>query len=355
MSFLICYNKLFIKKGILYNIGSYVILAIIFFHIITIFMLYNKQFPSIKNEIKDIAFSKANSKIFVQLVQKHKSRNIILNEKEIETEINKTNEMKTTNLKLKIIKKKKKKSRKKKRITPKKKVKKIMMLTDEEINNLNYNLAILCDKRTFFEYYISLLKTKHILIYSFNDHDYNSRSIKIDLFLIAFAIEYTVNALFYDDDTMHKIYQSKGEFDFIYQIPIIIYSYLISTILNIPLNSLGLSNDAIILFKQEQSKNNIINEAKALEKKLKIRFILYFIICFLFLFFFWYYISTFCVIYRNTQLHLLKDTLMSFGLALIFPLFFNLLPGLFRIHSLSDNKNNRKFLYNFNKLLTFIF
>ena len=133
LSFLICYNKLFIKKGILYNIGSYVILAIIFFHIITIFMLYNKQFPSIKNEIKDIAFSKANSKIFVQLVQKHKSRNIILNEKEIETENNNTNEMKTTNLGLKIIKKKKKKSRKKKRITPKKKVKKIMMLTDEEI------------------------------------------------------------------------------------------------------------------------------------------------------------------------------------------------------------------------------
>ena len=173
--------------------------------------------------------------------------------------------------------------------------------------------------------------------------------------LIAFAIEYTVNALFYDDDTMHKIYQNKGEFDFIYQLPITIYSYLISTILNIPLNSLGLSNDAIILFKQEKSKIDIMNKAKDLEKKLKIRFVLYFIICFLFLFIFLYYISMFCVLYRNTQLHLLKDTLMSFGLSLIFPFFYNLLPGLFRIYSLSDNKNKRKCLYNFSKLLTSIF
>ena len=154
---------------------------------------------------------------------------------------------------------------------------------------------------------------------------------------------------------MHKIYQSKGEFDYVYQLPITIYSYLISTILNIPLNSLGLSNDAIILFNQEQSKINIMHKAKALKKKLKIRFVLYFIICLVFLICFWYYISMFCVIYRNTQLHLLKDTLMSFGLSLIFPFFYNLFPVLFRIHSLSDNKNNRKYLYNFSKLLVSIF
>jgi len=355
LSFLICYNKLFTKKGILYNIGSYVILVIIFFHIITIFMLYIKQFPLLKNEIKDISFSKVNYKIFFNSILKNNASNIILNEKEIETENNKTDEMKTSQLKLKKTKKKKKKLRKTERIPPKIKDEKIMMLTNEEINNLNYNEAISYDKRTFFEYYISLLKTEHILIHIFYNHDYNSKSIKIDLLLIAFAIEYTVNALFYDDDTMHKIYQNKGEFDFIYQLPITIYSYLISTILNIPLNSLGLSNDAIILFKQEKSKIDIMNKAKDLEKKLKIRFVLYFIICFLFLFIFLYYISMFCVLYRNTQLHLLKDTLMSFGLSLIFPFFYNLLPGLFRIYSLSDNKNKRKCLYNFSKLLTSIF
>ena len=53
----------------------------------------------------------------------------------------------------------------------------------------------------------------------------------------------------------------------------------------------------------------------------------------------------------NTQFHLLKDTLMSFGLSLIYPFIINLLPGLFRIPSLSDTKNKRMYLYNFSKFI----
>ena len=57
----------------------------------------------------------------------------------------------------------------------------------------------------------------------------------------------------------------------------------------------------------------------------------------------------FGVIYKNTQIHLLKDTLMSFGLSLIFPFLFYLLPGVFRILSLSNANKKREFLYNFSK------
>ena len=46
----------------------------------------------------------------------------------------------------------------------------------------------------------------------------------------------------------------------------------------------------------------------------------------------------FCAIYKNTQLHLIKDTLISFGLSFIYPFGINLLPGLFRIPSLSEKK-----------------
>ena len=111
------------------------------------------------------------------------------------------------------------------------------MYIDEEINELSYDLAIQYDKRTFCQYYISLLKTKHNLICALiNNNDYNSTIIKIDLFLIGFSIEYVINALFYNDETMHKIYENKGVFDLESQLPIIIYSTLISYILNTPLN-----------------------------------------------------------------------------------------------------------------------
>ena len=100
---------------------------------------------------------------------------------------------------------------------------------DEEINGLSYNQAILYDKRSYCQYYGSLLKTQHNLICAlFNSVDYNLGIIKIDLFLVAFVIEYTVNALFFNDDTMHEIYESKGGFNLDTQLPIIVYSSIIS-------------------------------------------------------------------------------------------------------------------------------
>ena len=59
----------------------------------------------------------------------------------------------------------------------------------------------------------------------------------------------------------------------------------------------------------------------------------------------------FGAIFRNTQYHLLKDTMISFGLSLLYPFGIYLLPGLFRIPSLSDPKKKRKCLYNFSKIL----
>ena len=42
-----------------------------------------------------------------------------------------------------------------------------MKYNDEELNNLKYDLALKFDKRRYCEYYLSLLKTKHIIIFYF--------------------------------------------------------------------------------------------------------------------------------------------------------------------------------------------
>ena len=232
------------------------------------------------------------------------------------------------------------------------KVKNIMEYKNEEKNLLSYELAIQYDKRTYCEYYISLLKTKHNFIFSFfNNNDYNSKIIKIDIFFINLATNYTINALFFDDDTMHKIYEIKGSFDIEYLIPKIIYSSFISMILNSIVKLLALSNDRIIDFKYDKSKENINIKRTKLNKNLRIKFLFYFVVVFIFLLFFLYYISLFGVIYKNTQYHLLKDTLISFGLSLIYPFGIYLLPGICRIPALSKPKMKRKLLYNFSKKL----
>ena len=228
----------------------------------------------------------------------------------------------------------------------------LMKYSDDEMNELPYNLAIKYDKKKYCQYYISLLKTKHILIFSFfQSNDYNSKIIKIALFFIGFAIYYSVNCLFFNDETMHKIYENKGAFDFVYQLPKILYSSLVSIVLNSILNLLALSNGGIIKFKENRTKKNLDTRKADLEQKLRIKFIMHFIISFIMLVCFWYYISMFGVIYKNTQLHLLKDTLISFGLSLIYPFAVYLVPGIFRIPSLSNPKKSRKLLYNFSKFI----
>ena len=365
-NFLICYHKLFNKESLINNIGSYLIFATILFNIISIFICTIKQFPLIKGEINNIISGMYGFQPIQEKVKKHKKHK---KEKKKDFERNKqlihkkNNKQKDSRKKLSIYNKSideselkfnsKIKKKKKDKILKQNKFENIKNYIEEEINGLSYNIAIQFDKRTYCQYYGSLLKTQHNLISAlFNNNDYNLGIIKIDLFFIGFTIEYTINALFYNDDTMHKIHQNKGQFNLENQIPIIIYSTLISYILNLPLNFLALSNDTIINFKQDNKVFiNKAERAKNLINKLAIKFILFYIISFLFLLFFWYYISMFDVIYKNTQIHLLKDTLISFGLSLIIPFIIYLLPGLFRIPALSNNKKQKPYLYNFSKLL----
>ena len=229
-----------------------------------------------------------------------------------------------------------------------------MKYNDYELNNLSYDDAKRYDERTFFQFYISLNKTKHIILFSFfYSKDYNSRIIKMYLFFYSFAMYCTVNALFFNDSTLHKIYEDEGEFNFIYQIPQINYSLIISAVLNIILKYLALSEKNVLEIKHEK-KNSLDKKVSEVLKCLFYKFIAFFIISFLFLLFFWYYLMSFCAVYINTQLHLLKDSLISFGLSMIYPFGLYLLPGIFRIPALRNKNTNKELIYNFSKIIQLI-
>ena len=392
MNILLCYKillSIISLKGIIHNAGSLILSCIFLFHTISVFIFYIRQYKKILQKIKDIVFaiknfnlvkktnnkkntksltvknSKKNNKkeILKNKLKKSKrtknnrinnnihmlNNNYIKNNINITSNIIQTNKMKSNTS---IIGFNKNKKDNKNKIE---KIKNIMSNNIEELNVLSYDLALTKDKRVFCQYYTSLLKYKHNFIFSFfNNEDYNPKIIKMELFFIGFASYFTVNALFFNDDTIHKIYVKKGKYDLETQIPIAIYSSLISIVFKTPLTLLGLSNDRIIGFKHNYSTQGIKRRSEELTTCLKFKFVLYYIISFIFLLFFWYYITMFGVIYKNTQYHLLKDTLISFGVSLLSPFCIYLLPGIFRIPSLSNKKRKRKCLYNFIKILQLI-
>ena len=227
------------------------------------------------------------------------------------------------------------------------------IFTDYEINIMPYEDALKYDKRTYFEYYFSLLRIKHLLLFSFYpNNDYNSKIIKIFFFFFSFALFYTINALFFNDSTMHIIYEENGIFNFIYQINQIIYSLIISSAITEIIKYLSLSEKNILKIKNEKNINNLDNVVKNELKCLKRKLIIFFIISFLFLLFFWYYLGCFGAVYKNTQIYLLKDTLISFGFSLIYPFILNLFPGILRIPSLKNK--NKEIIYKISLYIQFI-
>ena len=395
---LLCYKILFFK-GLVKNIGSYILGSIILTHIIFIILFYAKNMFSILLEkIEYITYGlkkwkllskekaetrinqtskknineesrkklKLNNKKLIKNNHRknnnNKNRNNTLNLNKIYTYNNKQNNLKGQNLgkNHKINHKLLSKHKSKNKI---KRIHKIMEYNEEELNDLSYELALKYDHRTYCQFYASLLKSKHLILFTFiNNTDYNIKLLKIDLLLFGFCSQYCINSLFFNDDTMHKIYQDEGSFNIEYQLPKIIYSSLISAIFDILIQKLALSEDAILDYKKitknkKKSKNkndgffNFNDEEKRLNKKLKIKFVLYFILSGISLFFFWYYLAMFCAVYKNTQFQVIEDTLMSYGLSLLYPFGIYLLPGIFRIPSLSNSKYKKKCLYKFSKLL----
>jgi len=230
-----------------------------------------------------------------------------------------------------------------------------LFLNDQELNNLDYEEAISLDKRNYLQYYFSLLKKKHLILFTFYpSDDYNLITMKISLFLLSFSLYFTVNGFFFTDETMHNIYINNGDLELLYQIPLILYSSIITSVINVILKQLSLSEDTILKIKNEKNIGECILKSYTFEKRIKIKFIIFYIFSFICMAFYWYFISCFCVVYKNTQIILIKDTFLSFGLSMLYPVGLNLIPGIFRIVALRDHKKGKKCIYIFSKIVALI-
>ena len=374
-----CHKLLFSKKGLTKNYGAYLLQLIILLYIIimlifymnykkTIIKLIVKAYPKYKFSPSSSPPKKYNSHTSLRKIKWKEGLTLSpkKNSKKKKKNTSVIDECKTSNKnedssnKIAIYSSLKHNNKKSKfhylnsTIEISKKNKTITYsLIDEEINSLEYKDAILIDKRTFCQYYCSLLFKKHIILFSFcSKNDYNLIYVKITLFLLSFSLFFSINVLFFTDKTMHKIYETKGIYNLIIQLPKIIYSSIITSVFNLIIKSFALSDKNIIYLKKIEGTKRKNEHLLKVIACLKIKFNIYFVIGLLFLGFCWYYISVFCCVYINSQIILIKDTFLSFGFSLLYPFIIYLIPGLFRIPSLKSK--NSPFLYSFSKIIALI-
>ena len=98
------------------------------------------------------------------------------------------------------------------------------------------------------------------------------------LFFFNFGIFITINALFFNDKTIHKIYLDEGNYNFVYQIPQMLYSSILSGIINAFIKYLSLTQETIIKIKQAKEIEDDKLFKDKIFKRLSIKFICFFVI-----------------------------------------------------------------------------
>ena len=225
--------------------------------------------------------------------------------------------------------------------------------SDYELNGMEYEKAIKSDKRSLFQIYISMLKREHLIIFTFcNCKDYNLLSVKLSRFIFLIVGDMALNTFFFSDESLHKLFLNYGKYNFVQEIPQIIYSTIISSIIEIFLCFSSITDKYFYSLKSyfmRGEKNKVIKTLKCINIKL----IIFYIFIFIFYIIYWYIISVFCGVYRNTQITFIKDSILSLSLGLLYPLILYFISACFRVCSLKNKKNRLKCLYKLSNMFPF--
>ena len=193
--------------------------------------------------------------------------------------------------------------------------------------------------------YWYLLKREHLILFTFlSRNDFNIFIIKLSKIFFAITPDMAFNVFFFSDESMHNVYVSGGEHDFIGQLAQMIYSTIISQILQIFINYLTMTDIHYYQIKELIKEKNINKkQGFPILKCIKYKIIFFHVFTFLLFMGFWYIISAFCAVYENTQIIFITDSLASFIMGLIYPFILYLFPAGLRLFSL--RKKDLKYAY----------
>ena len=131
----------------------------------------------------------------------------------------------------------------------------------------------------------------------------------------------------------------------------ILLSFIISYISWTILWYYSLSERFLIKIRKEDNYNRVNNMGQTVKRCLIIKYIIFYVVCFTLLTLFWFFSSSFCAIFQNTQIYVIINTFISFGISILYPFIYNLIPCIFRIYSL---KNNKECVYKFSNIIQLI-
>ena len=188
------------------------------------------------------------------------------------------------------------------------------------LDELEYDDAIIKDKRTFCEYLMECLKEKQMIAFTFISSDpLKIRIIKIMLFILNIVLYFVVIGLFYNEEYIGTLYyidkNDEPFFGYITRsIDKFIYTTMVSIIIGYIIDCFFVDEKKIKgIFKRE--KDNLINLRREITdfiNNLKNKYFAFIILIFILLSAAFYYLLCFNYVYPKTQIEWIKCSVTIF-------------------------------------------
>ena len=209
-----------------------------------------------------------------------------------------------------------------------------------DLGNLKYEDALIFDNRTIKQkYWDYLLQSQIIISHFYADLIFELRYIKIIVLLIDLSLQFFFNCFFYTDKYISDIYHRNGVISFFSDLPKVIYSILISFLVNTILKVLSYYKDDLITIVFEEKNFKIYWEkSNKVLNNFYYRINIFIIIVLAFELFFLYYCTAFCAVYPNNQKLLIFSFLQDLLINLILPFILCFIIAYFKHLSIEKKK-----------------
>ena len=208
---------------------------------------------------------------------------------------------------------------------------------EDDLNELDFDEAILYDHRGFWELCWMEIKERQLIINTFFVKEkLKPFSIKLIVFIFSLTFYFVINGLLYDAKYVSKQLKRTRKtvyFFILDSIKRIIYSSIVGVIVNIIVGLLFKSDKYLRKAQSKYKDNRVIlnGEVVKIYKNMKIINIIFTVINFIFMLMVWIYLFCFCGVYRNCQIDWLESACIIIGIMQILPFLISLLLALLRI------------------------
>ena len=210
-------------------------------------------------------------------------------------------------------------------------------LDEDELNQLDFDEALIFDHRGFFELCWMELKQRQLIINTFFVKEkLKPFSIKLIVFIFSICCYFVINGFLYDSKYVSKRFKrtSKTFYFFIVDsFKRIVYSSLVIALINLVVGLLFKSDKSLKRAKIKYKDNRILlnGEVVKIFKNMKIINFMFTIVNFFFMVLVWIYLFCFCGVYRNCQLDWIGSTGLIIGFMQILPFVISFILALLRI------------------------